>query len=356
MCPLEDMEIIKNFFKNKKVLITGHTGFKGTWLSKILIDFGADVTGYSLSPLMKENLFNISKVEKEINSVIGDVRDLTKMQKVFSEVNPEIVFHLAAQPLVRESYKNPIYTFETNIMGTVNVLECVRKSDSVKSFLNITTDKVYYNNEWEWGYRENERLEGFDPYSNSKSCSELVTHSYKNSFFSDTNVAISTARAGNVIGGGDFSVDRIIPDCVRAGLNQKEIIVRNPNSIRPYQHVLEPLNAYLQIIKKQYEDIKYSDSYNVGPNEDDCITTSQLVTRFCEIWGEGLKWRSEFDNGPHESSFLKLDCSKIKRTLNWKPHWNIDEALKKTIDWTKCYRSNADVEKCMTTQIKEFFN
>ena len=233
-----------DFYKNKKILITGHTGFKGSWLCKILLESGADVTGYSLE-VPDSSLFNKINLNAQMKSIIGDIRDFEKLEKIFRQTNPEIVFHLAAQPIVRESYENPMYTYETNVMGTVNILECVRNQLSVKSVLNVTTDKVYKNNEWEWGYRENEELDGFDPYSNSKSCSELITNTYKRSFFENRQIGVSTARAGNVIGGGDFAKDRIIPDCVRAAINKKNIIVRNPNSIRPYQHVLEPLFAYL---------------------------------------------------------------------------------------------------------------
>ena len=247
-----------SFYKDKKVLVTGHTGFKGAWLCKMLIDAGAKVTGYSLVPPTEPNLFDLSGISGQMVSIIGDIRDLSRLREVFTTAQPEIVLHLAAQPIVRDSYKEPVYTYETNVMGTVNVLECVRESDSVVSFLNVTTDKVYHNNEWEWGYRENEPLDGFDPYSNSKSCSELVTHSYKNSFFADGRVAISTARAGNVIGGGDFANDRIIPDCVRAVEKGEDIVVRNPHSTRPYQHVLEPLCAYLMIAQRQYEMEKFA--------------------------------------------------------------------------------------------------
>lgn len=250
-----------------------------------------------------------------MNSVIGDIRDLSKLKETFIKTQPEIVFHLAAQPIVRESYKNPVYTYETNVMGTVNICECVRTSDSVKSFLNVTTDKVYLNKEWEWGYRENEELDGYDPYSNSKSCSELVTHSYINSFFKNMNIAVSTARAGNVIGGGDFASDRIIPDCIRAAIKHEDIVVRNPFSTRPYQHVLEPIYAYLMIAQKQYEDIKYAGYYNVGPDDRDCFQTGALVDLFVKHWGEGMKWIDKYDGGPHEANFLKLDCSKLKKHL-----------------------------------------
>lgn len=353
---MENMVMDLNFYKGKKVLITGHTGFKGTWLCKILTKAGAIVTGYSLNPPTNPNLFDISGVEKQMNSIIGDVRNLEKLKRVFKESQPEIVLHLAAQPIVRDSYKEPVYTYETNVMGTVNILECVRENECVKSFLNVTTDKVYHNNEWEWGYREDEPLDGFDPYSNSKSCSELVTHSYKNSFFMDGKVAISTARAGNVIGGGDFANDRIIPDCVRAAGKKETIIVRNPNSTRPYQHVLEPLYAYLMIAQKQYENIKYADYYNVGPDECDCVTTGRLVDLFCCKWGENLNWENKFIDGPHEANFLKLDCSKIKRVFGWKPRWNVEKAIEKTVEWSKCYLYNDNVSECMDKQIEEFFN
>lgn len=345
-----------NFYKGKKVLVTGHTGFKGSWLCKILVNAGAIVTGYALEPPTNPNVFYLCGVEKEMISVIGDIRDYEKLDQVFEKEQPEIVFHLAAQPIVRDSYKDPRYTYETNVMGTVNILECVRRYNCVKSFLNVTTDKVYKNNEWEWGYRENEPLDGFDPYSNSKSCSELVTHSYKNSFFTDDRVAISTARAGNVIGGGDFANDRIVPDCIRAAINKKDIIVRNPHSTRPYQHVLEPLYMYLMIAQKQYEDIKYADYYNVGPDDCDCVTTGTLVDIFCSKWGDNLTWINQSDGGPHEANFLKLDCSKAKMVFGWKPRWTVDKALEKTVAWAKEYAKGRDVAICMDQQINEFFN
>lgn len=345
-----------SFYKGKKVLVTGHTGFKGTWLCRILINAGAQVTGYSLNPPTEPNLFSMADVESRMNSVIGDIRDLDHLKKVFEQIQPEIVLHLAAQPIVRDSYKDPVYTYETNVMGTVNICECVRLNPCVKSFLNVTTDKVYKNNEWEWGYRENEPLDGFDPYSNSKSCSELVTHSYINSFFNNMNLAVSTARAGNVIGGGDFANDRIVPDCVRAAIEGKDIIVRNPHSTRPYQHVLEPLAAYLIIAQKQFEDKKYAGFYNVGPDETDCVTTGNLVDTFCAKWGEGIKWIDRYDGGPHEANFLKLDCSKLKTTFGWKPRWNFDTAIEKSVEWSKVYAAGGDVVACMDKEIEEFFN
>ena len=343
-----------DFYKNKKVLITGHTGFKGSWLCQILLMAGAQVTGYSLEPPTNPSLFKELNLSEKMKSIIGDVRDLEKLNKLFKEIEPEIVFHLAAQPIVRTSYENPVYTYETNVMGTVNVLECVKNQPSVKSFLNVTTDKVYKNNEWEWGYRENEVLDGYDPYSNSKSCSELVTHTYKRSFFEDRQIGISTARAGNVIGGGDFAKDRIIPDCVRAAINKENIIIRNPNSIRPYQHVLEPLFAYLLIAQKQYENKQFADSYNVGPNEKDCVTTGKIVELFVNKWGEGLKWECKEVKGPHEANYLKLDCSKIKKNINWEPVWNINKAIKKTVEFSKTYINKGNLEECIINQIKEY--
>ncbi len=346
------------FFENRKVLITGHTGFKGTWMCQLLLMAGANVTGYALEPPTSPSLFEMCGLQNKINSIIGDVRDLEKMKSVFENVQPEIVIHMAAQPIVRDSYKNPVYTYDVNVMGTVNVLECVRLTPSVKSFVNVTTDKVYLNKEWEWGYRENEELNGYDPYSNSKSCSELVTSSYKNSFFQDRNVAITTARAGNVIGGGDFANDRIIPDCIRAVAEKRNIIVRNPYSTRPYQHVLEPVVAYLMIAKAQYEDRKLAGNYNVGPDDTDCWTTGDLVTLFCDEWkkqtGDSISWENQYDGGPHEANFLKLDCSKIKKTFGWKPVWNVEEAMKKIVEWSDCYLKNGNVVECMKKQIAEF--
>ena len=344
-----------DFYKGKKVFITGHTGFKGSWLCKLLANAGADVTGYSLNPPTSPSLFEIANIESDVKSVIGDIRDFDSLKKAFDEAQPEIVLHLAAQPIVRDSYKMPAYTYETNVMGTVNILECVRQSDCVKSFLNVTTDKVYENREWQWGYRENEPLDGFDPYSNSKSCSELVTHSYKNSFFADGRTAISTARAGNVIGGGDFANDRIIPDCVRALEKGEDIIVRNPHSTRPYQHVLEPLGAYLMIAQAQYENPACAGSYNVGPKDEDCITTGQLADLFCNSWGGEAAWENLYQGGPHEANFLKLDCSKIRTAFGWKPHWQVAQAVKETAVWYQAWLEGKDMEAFTDEQIRKYF-
>lgn len=343
-----------SFYNGKKVLVTGHTGFKGTWLCRILTLAGADVTGYALSAV-DGSMFNLIDMDKSVNSVIGDIRDLNSIVELVKTVRPEIVFHLAAQPIVRESYVNPVDTYTTNVIGTVNILEAVRLVDSVKSFVNVTTDKVYENKEWVWGYRENERLCGFDPYSNSKSCSELVTYSYRNSFFDkEDSTAISTARSGNVIGGGDFSVDRIVPDCVRASINKQPIIVRNPHSTRPYQHVLECLRGYLTLAIKQY-DKSYADNYNFGPDDSDCVTTGTIVDLFCKYWN-GASWINKSDDGPHEANFLKLDCSKAKSVLNWYPIWGIDTALQKTVEWYKAYADKRDLTDVTDKQIKEYFN
>ncbi len=345
-----------SFYSGKRVLVTGHTGFKGSWMCRVLKGLGASVTGFSLEPPTKPSLFEIANTEKGMKSYIGDIRNFDALKKCFDETQPEIVLHLAAQPIVRDSYKDPRYTYETNVMGTVNLLECVRLTKSVKSVLNVTTDKVYKNNEWEWGYRENEPLDGFDPYSNSKSCSELVTHCYNNSFFTDGSVVVSTARAGNVIGGGDYANDRIIPDCIRAALEGRDIIVRNPHSTRPYQHVLEPVVAYLMIAAKQYEDGAFAGYYNVGPDEVDCFKTGALVDLFCRTWGEDMKWIDRFDGGPHEANFLKLDCSKLKTVFGWTPCWNLTDAIEHTVEWTKCLRDGGDIEECMDKQISEFLS
>ena len=342
------------FYKGKRVFVTGHTGFKGAWLCHLLSLMGAEVTGYALKAPTEPSLFEIADIARDIHSVTGDVRDAAALKAAFDEARPEIVLHLAAQPIVRESYRNPAYTYETNVMGTVNILECVRGSETVRSFLNVTTDKVYLNREWAWGYRENEELDGFDPYSNSKSCSELVTHSYKNSFFADGRVAISTARAGNVICGGDFAADRIIPDCVRAAQKGEDIVVRNPYSTRPYQHVLEPLCAYLMIAARQAENGALSGWYNVGPDDVDCFQTGALVDLFVKAWGGGLKWINRADGGPHEANFLKLDCTKLKTVFGWKPTWNLETAIEKVVEWSKCYLSGGDVRACMDDQIRAF--
>lgn len=351
------MKLDLSFYKGKKILITGHTGFKGTWLTKILVNAGAEVTGYSRCSEKSPSLFRLADVEKQIHHIKGDIRNLDLLKTVFEKFQPEILFHLAAQPIVRDSYKDPAYTYETNVMGTVNILECVRLFPCVKSVLNVTTDKVYHNNEWCWGYREDEPLDGFDPYSNSKSCSELVTHSYKNSFFDNDRVAVSTARAGNVIGGGDFANDRIIPDCVRAMESGKVIGVRNPCSTRPYQHVLEPLFVYLTIASMQYKDGTYQGYYNVGPDDCDCMTTGELVDLFCKCWGGSACWESQSEaDAPHEADFLKLDCSRLKKIFAWKPRWHMKECMDMVCRFSKVWLSGGDVPAEMDREITEFMS
>ena len=349
--------MFNDFYKGKKVLVTGHTGFKGTWMCALLKMAGADVYGYSLEPPTDPNLFELTDMAAKIHSEIGDIRDFPHLNGYVQSVKPDVIFHLAAQPIVKTGYTEPRLTYETNVMGTVNILESVRNCKSVISFVNITTDKVYDNTDDKYVYSEGDRLDGYDPYSNSKSCSELVTHSYKRSFFSDGNeCAISTVRAGNVIGGGDFADFRIIPDCVAAGMANKEIIIRNPNSIRPFQHVLEPLYAYMLIAQSQVEDKKLSGCYNVGPNIEDCVSAGVIADLFCKYWGNGLKWKNVSDNGPHESNFLRLDCSLVKETFGYSPHWNIEEAVKKVIEWSKVWISGGDVFECMNKQITEFIS
>ena len=350
------VERVIDFYKDKKVFITGHTGFKGTWLCRILIKAGANFTGYALEPPSTPSLFEQTKTAADIQSIINDIRNRDALTKTIQEVKPDIVFHMAAQPIVRLSYHEPAETYETNVMGTVNILEAIRHTPSVKSFVNVTTDKVYENKEWHWGYRENENLCGHDPYSNSKSCSELVTHSYRNSFFyKEDTPAISTVRSGNVIGGGDYANDRIIPDCIRAMEAGTEIVIRTPYSTRPYQHVLDCLSGYLLLAKKQYYDKKIEGAYNFGPNEEDNISTGNLTDIFCSAWGTGAKWRAQGDNGPHEANFLKLDCSKTRAVLGWKPRWDIKTAVEKTIEFAKMQSDNERLA-CIERQITVYFS
>lgn len=343
-----------DFYKGKRVFVTGHTGFKGAWLCRILANAGAHVTGYALAPATNPALYSLTGTDDIVTSIIGDIRNFEALCAAYEKADPEIVFHLAAQPIVRDSYKDPRYTYETNVMGTVNVLECARFSKHTKSLLNVTTDKVYKNMEWNWGYRETDMLDGYDPYSNSKSCSELATHSYINSFFRDGDVAVSTARAGNVIGGGDFAGDRIIPDSVRAACGGTTIAVRNPHSTRPYQHVLEPLFAYLMIAERQYKNPALSGSYNVGPEDCDCVCTGDLVDIFCTAWGDGLRWKATEESGPHEANFLKLDCSLIHSVFGWKPKWHIQQAVEKVVEWTRTWQNGANICAEMDREIAAY--
>lgn len=342
------------FYRNRKVLITGHTGFKGSWLCRILLDHGARVCGIGLEPDTKPALFELLKLEDQIENHYLDIRDFENVKEIFDTFKPEIVLHLAAQPLVIESYREPRYTYDVNVMGTVNVCECVRLSDSVRSFVNVTTDKVYENIEdHAHYYKEDEKLNGYDPYSNSKSCSELVTQSYIRSFFSDMDLAVSTCRAGNVIGGGDFADNRIIPDCVRATVNSQTIKVRNPNSYRPYQHVLEADMFYLLLAMRQYEDRSCAGHYNIGPNDEDCISTGELVELFVRNW-EGSAYETANVDGPHEANFLKLDSSKARKTFDWAPKWNAEKAVEKTVEWYKAFDDKKDLTEMTDRQIREY--
>lgn len=349
-----------SFWKDKKVFITGHTGFKGSWLTIWLNLLGTKVYGYALNPPTDPSLYEKGAVSESVTSVLGDIRDLTALKKALNDAMPEIVVHMAAQPIVRESYRIPVETYETNVMGTVNILEAVRNCTSVRAFVNVTTDKVYENREWVWGYRESEPFGGHDPYSNSKACSELVTSSYRSSFFNPNDykshgIAVATARAGNVIGGGDWAIDRIVPDCIRASLKGDAIIVRNPHSIRPWQHVLEPLHGYLTLAQYLFTNgIKYADGWNFGPSDEDCVSVGNLVKMFCTEWGGKAHFKIQSDNGPHEANFLKLDCSKAKMNLNWKPVWNIKNALRAIVSWEKgFYRGEAPYILC-ENQINQF--
>ncbi|MBU3174469.1 CDP-glucose 4,6-dehydratase [Clostridium estertheticum] len=353
------VDLFNNFYKGKRVLITGHTGFKGSWLSIWLVRLGAKVIGYGLDPYTRDDNFVVSKVENKIIDIRGDIRDSERLQGVFTKYKPEIVFHLAAQALVKQSYTNPKETYETNVMGTLNVLECVRNSGSVKVSIMITTDKCYKNIEQIWGYREDDPMGGYDPYSSSKGCAEILIDSYRNSFINpkDYNLhgkSIATARAGNVIGGGDWSRDRIIPDCIKALEENRDIEMRNPKAIRPWQHVLEPLSGYLLLASLMYEDgVSYCSGWNFGPNDDSIVTVGQIVDTIIEEWGSGKCLDVSSENSPHEANLLKLDCTKSKTYLKWSPKLNINEAIKLTVDWYKNFKGE-DMLKLCVNQIESY--
>jgi len=341
-----------NVFKDKTVLVTGHTGFKGSWLSVWLKELGANVIGYALEPYTKRDNFVLCGLKNRITSIIGDVRDYEKLKKVFDKYQPEFVFHLAAQPIVRESYINPKETLDINVGGTVNVLECSRLTNSVKVIINVTSDKCYENKEWLWGYRENDSMGGYDPYSSSKGCSELITAAYRKSFFNPNKFdehgkSLSSVRAGNVIGGGDWQKDRLIPDCIRALESNKPIEIRNPAATRPWQHVLEPLSGYLLLASKMYsEPVKFSGAWNFGPNYGSVISVGEVVSMIVENWGHG-KWIDTSDkNAPHEANFLSLDISKSLNFLGWSPRWDIHQCVCSTVDWYKSAESQNIYNYC----------
>ncbi|CAN1531575.1 WcaG Nucleoside-diphosphate-sugar epimerases [Methylophilaceae bacterium] len=348
------------FWQGKRVLLTGHTGFKGSWLSLWLQSMGANVVGYALAPPTNPSLFEVANVAKGMISIIGDIRDLAHLRTVFAEHKPEIVIHMAAQPLVRYSYREPVETYSTNVMGTVNLLEAVRHTSSVKAVVNVTSDKCYENREWDWGYRENEAMGGYDPYSNSKGCAELVTAAYRNSYFHPEQyqthgVAIGSGRAGNVVGGGDWAGDRLIPDMMRAITNAQPVNIRNPHSIRPWQHVLEPLSGYLLLAQKLYEEgASYAEGWNFGPSDEDTKPVQWIVERLTKTWGDDASWKLDGGDHPHEAHFLKLDCSKAKNILNWHPQWHLNEALDKIVEWHKAYELKQDMRKITLMQIDEY--
>ncbi len=344
-----------NFWQNKRVFITGHTGFKGSWLSLWLHSLGSIVTGYALQPPTNPSLYELCRINELLESNIADVRDKDVLSEALVQAQPEIVFHMAAQPLVRYSYLNPVETYETNVMGTVNLLESVRECKSVRAVVNITTDKCYQNNEWYWGYRENDQLGGYDPYSASKACSELITASYRNSFFNKNSVALASVRAGNVIGGGDWAEDRLIPDCIKSLLNNEAILIRNPNAIRPWQHVLEPLSGYIMLAEHLYKDgTDFAEAWNFGPDDSDVKTVEWIVDTICRKWESSAKYDIVEGNHPHEAKYLKLDCSKARQKLDWQPNWNLEKALDKIIEWTLAYKNGMDMRKACLKQISDF--
>jgi len=351
-----------NIFANRRVLITGHTGFKGSWLCLLLHKLGADIYGYALDPPTTPSLFEEAKIGELLTSFISDIRNYDNLLKVMQQVQPEIVIHMAAQPLVRESYKIPVETYAINVMGTVHLLEACRNTKSVKAIVNVTTDKCYENKEWHWGYRENEPMGGYDPYSNSKGCSELVTSSYRNSYFNpakygDHGVAVASARAGNVIGGGDWADDRLIPDFIRAISNGEEVQIRSPYAIRPWQHVLEPLTGYLALAAKLFtEGATYAQGWNFGPDDKDAKNVEWITRTICDLWGDGASFSIDTNPQPHEANYLKLDCSKAKSELGWIPKWDIETTLKSIVDWNKAYIAGKNIRKVTEEQIEKYFN
>jgi CDP-glucose 4,6-dehydratase len=349
-------EVNPLFWKGKKVFVTGHTGFKGSWMSLWLQSMGAIVKGYSLEPNTEPNLYREAKVSENMESEIGDIRDLKNVSQSMLNFNPNILIHMAAQPLVRLSYQEPVETYATNVMGTVNVLEAARKCPNLKAIVSVTTDKCYENKEWDWGYRENEPMGGHDPYSSSKGCAELVTAAYRSSFFNtDDSASLASARAGNVIGGGDWAADRLIPDILRAFEKSEAVLIRNPLSTRPWQHVLEPLSGYLLLAERLYvHGDQFAEGWNFGPKDEGCKPVSWILDKMVSKWGSGASWDVDTNNNPHEAGFLKLDCSKAANRLKWQPKWNLEDSLGLIIDWHQNYLSGKDVKKDCLKEINKY--
>ena len=348
------------FWSGKKVFITGHTGFKGSWLCLLLQQLGADVTGYALQPPTSPSLFDVAKVEQGIKSIIGDIRDGEALSSAMLAAAPDVVIHMAAQPLVRYSYGEPVETYSTNVMGTVHLLEAVRKTPSVRAVVNITSDKCYENKEWAWGYRENEAMGGYDPYSSSKGCAELIASAYRNSYFNpakynEHRVGLASARAGNVIGGGDWADNRLISDIMLAIIDGRPVVIRSPHAIRPWQHVLEPLSGYLQLAQKLYEEgTAFSEGWNFGPNDEDARSVQWIVEQLTKKWGDGASWILDDGDHPHEAHYLKLDCSKAKMRLDWQPRWNLTYTLEMIIAWQRAYVMKEDMKVKTLEQIEAY--
>lgn len=348
------------FWAGKRVFLTGHTGFKGSWLSLWLQSLGAELTGFSLAPPTQPSLFEMARVGDGMHSIIGDIRDLAGLREAMVEAKPEIVIHMAAQPLVRYSYENPVETYATNVMGTVHLFEAVRATPSVKAVVNITTDKCYENREWAWGYRENEPMGGYDPYSNSKGCAELVTSAYRSSYFnpldySKHGVALASVRAGNVIGGGDWAQDRLIPDIISAFSEGRPVVIRSPHAIRPWQHVLEPLRGYLMLAERLYSDgVAYAEGWNFGPNEADVKSVEWIVGTLAEQWGNDANWTLDQSIHPHEATYLKLDISKARSRLGWQPALTLSQSLQMIVDWYRDYKNKADMRYAVLEQISTY--
>jgi CDP-glucose 4,6-dehydratase len=344
-----------NFWRGKRVFLTGHTGFKGSWLSLWLQSLGAEVTGYALTPPTKPNLFEVAGVTTGMTSVSADIRDLPTLQRAMQMAQPNIVIHMAAQALVRLSYAEPVETYATNVMGTVHVLESVRHTPSVKAVVVVTTDKCYENKEWPWGYRENEPMGGHDPYSSSKGCAELVTAAYRTSFFQQHGVAVATARAGNVIGGGDWAADRLVPDILRAFEQNQPVVIRNPQATRPWQHVLEPLSGYLSLAERLYTNGQaYAESWNFGPKEDDARPVQWIVENLVRSWGNGASWQQDGGVHPHEANYLKLDISKANGRLGWKPRWTLGTALEHITSWHQSWLRQDNMKQLCLAQVQQY--